>query len=147
MALSYITDELEHVGDVASKNIAAYARKKTEEGLAFSEEGLGEMRVFHAEVEANLKAALACIATWDQDLAHKLVQKRQWGVDRRRELHDRHLGRLSRGLKETLDTSTVHLDFIADLERVNFHCTQIAESVMGSRAARVQPSLFEPGSD
>jgi phosphate:Na+ symporter len=105
------------------------------------------MREFHAAVWENLKAALACVATWGRNLARRLVEKRRWGIDRGRELRDQHLSRLSRSLKETIDTSTVHLDFIADLERINFHCAQIGESVLGSVASRPQPGLFDDRPD
>jgi phosphate:Na+ symporter len=133
MALFYITDELEHIADVVSKGLMSYTRKKVNENLAFSEQGLAEMGTFHAEVARRIEAALAAVATWDKGLAAGLVSDRQWGVDRKRELHDRHLDRLNKGLKETRDTSTIHLDLIADLERVNFHCSQIGEAVVRSQ--------------
>jgi phosphate:Na+ symporter len=130
LALFYVTDELERIADVVSKNLMGHAYKKIEEGLAFSEAGLAEIQEFHASVEASLTQALACLATWDPKLARQLVERRAWGVERRRELHDRHLGRLSQGLKETMDTSTVHLDLIADIERINFHCSQVGQAVL-----------------
>ncbi len=132
VALFYVTDELEHIADVVSKNIMAHCRKKMEEGLAFSAEGLAEIGQFHAEVEQSLTQAIAALATWDRKLAIGLVERRAWGVERRRELHDRHLGRLSQGLKETMDTSSVHLDMIADIERINFHCSQIGQAVLNA---------------
>ena len=133
MALFYVTDELERIADVVSKNLMALCGKKIEEGLAFSADGIEEIRQFHSEVETSLTEALACLATWDRQLAAKLVERRSWGIERRRELHDRHLARLGKGLKETLDTSSVHLDLLADLERINFHCTQIGQSIAGSQ--------------
>jgi phosphate:Na+ symporter len=136
IALFYITNELEHIADVVSKSLAAHARKRIEEGLVFSDEGLAEIEQFHSEVLANLKSAVACIATWDRGLARDLVLRRDWGNARQREFHNRHLARLNRGLKETLDTSSVHLDFIADIERVNYHCTQIASAVLGTDRQR-----------
>jgi len=132
VALFYITDELEHIADVVSKNLAAYTKKSIEQGLAFSAEGLEEMERFHAEVGENLKTAVACITTWDTALAKRLVERKEWGVLRQRELHNRHLGRLSRGLAESIDTSTIHLDFISDIERINFHCSQIGAAVLGT---------------
>ncbi len=132
VALLYITDELEHIADITSKNLMTYARKRIEQGLAFSAEGLEEIERFHGEVGENLKNAVACVATWDTELAARVVEKKDWGVVRQRELHRRHFERLGRGLKETMDTSTVHLDFISDLERINFHCCQIAASVGGT---------------
>ncbi|MEO0079376.1 MAG: Na/Pi cotransporter family protein [candidate division WOR-3 bacterium] len=129
MALFSITHELEHIGDVVSKNLMNYCRKKINENLAFSEEGLADLSQFHREVEESLVTALATIATWDRMLAQRLAQKKDWGVLRQREFYNRHLERLSQGLKPTIDTSTIHVDFLADLERINFHCAQIGAAV------------------
>ncbi len=131
VALFYITDELEHIADIVSKSLMAHAAKRIEQGLAFSEPGLEEIKAFHAEVGENLKTAIACIATWDMGLAQRLVACKDWGVERKRVLHNRHLERLSQGWKESIDTSSVHLDFISDLERANFHCSQIGAAVLG----------------
>lgn len=134
VALFYVTDELEHIGDIVSKNLMNYARRKMNENLAFSDEGLADLSEFHQEVRKRLEMANAALATWDKELAERMMQERQWGVDRKRELHNRHLDRLAAGLKETLDTSTIHLDMIADLERINFHCSQIGEAIAGRHA-------------
>ncbi|MBN2537576.1 Na/Pi symporter [candidate division WOR-3 bacterium] len=137
-ALYHVTDHLEHIADIVSKSLMAHARKRIEEGLAFSDEGIEEIRGFHAEVGKNIQAAIACITTWDQQLARRLAACKDWGNARQHELQARHLERLCQGLKPTLDTSSVHLDFIADLERVNFHCSRIGAAVAGlpARPAR-----------
>jgi len=140
VALFYVTDELEHVGDIVSKNLMSYVRKKVNENLAFSDQGLGEIRAFHAEVQQRLEMALAALATWDMVLAGRLMADREWGVARKRDLHNRHLARFSSGLKETLDTSTIHLDLIADLERINFHCSQIGEAISGRHQPEPNPA-------
>ncbi|MEO0080831.1 MAG: Na/Pi symporter [candidate division WOR-3 bacterium] len=131
VALFHITDELEHIADIVSKSLMAHAAKRIEHGLAFSEEGLDEIRSFHAEVGENVRAAVACVATWDAGIARRLVAAKDRGVERKRDLHNRHLERVRRGQKESLDTSTVHLDFISDLERINYHCSQVGAAVLG----------------
>lgn len=131
VALFHITDDLEHIADIVSKSLMAHAAKRIEHGLAFSEPGLEEIRSFHAQVGENLKTALACIASWDLDLARRLVSCKDWGLERKHELHNKHLERLSQGLRESIDTSAVHLDYISDLERANFHCSQIGAAVLG----------------
>lgn len=134
-ALFSAVDELEHVADVISKSLTEHARKKTEDGLAFSSAGLDELRQFHAEVGANLETALACLATWNRSLAQRLVAGREAGLERQRQLQEAHRRRLAEGVKETLDTSSVHLDMVADLERINFFCTQIGTAVLAAKAA------------
>ncbi|MEO0073371.1 MAG: Na/Pi cotransporter family protein [candidate division WOR-3 bacterium] len=144
VALFYVTDELEHIGDIISKNLMNYARRKINENLAFSDEGLADISGFHQEVKRRLEMANAALATWDRELSERLMQERQWGVDRKRELHNRHLDRLSAGLKETIDTSTIHLDIIADLERINFHCSQIGEAIAGRHS---RPAVADNGTE
>ncbi len=130
VALFYITDALENIADVVSKSLMAYVRKSIDQGLVFSEQGLADIGEFHGRVADNLAAALACVATWDPVMAARVARCKEWGNARQRELQDRHLGRLGQELKETLDTSSIHLDFIADLERINFHCSQIGIAVL-----------------
>lgn len=135
-ALFAVTSELEHIGDIISKSLAAHAHKKIEEGLAFSAEGLAEIRSFHAEVENNLAAALACLATWNRALAERLVAVRETGLQRQRELQEAHRRRLAESDKAAIDTSSVQLDMLADLERVNFLCSQIGAAVLAAKARR-----------
>ncbi len=127
--LFYITEELEHIADIVSKNMVVYIRKRINNNLAFSPAGLEEIKNFHQEVLKNLTMALGCIATWDGNMAQQLAEKRVMGIERKRELQNRHLERLALGLKETLDTSSIHLDLISDLERINFHCSQIGAAI------------------
>jgi phosphate:Na+ symporter len=134
-ALFSAVDELEHIADVISKSLSEHARKKIEEGLAFSPAGLDEIREFHAVVGANLETALACLATWNRSLALKLVAARETGLERQRQLQEAHRRRLAEGIKETLDTSPVHLDMVADLERINFFCAQIGAAALAAKAA------------
>jgi len=130
-ALFYITDELEHIADIVSKNIIVYTRKKINQNLAFSSAGEEEIKNFHQQVLQNFSLAINCLATWDVKMAEQVVEKRAWGVAKKQELHNHHLERLSQGLKETIDTSTIHLDLISDLERINFHCSQIGAAITG----------------
>ena len=108
------------------------ASQGIEEGLAFSDEGVAEIVEFHGQVGDNVATALACVATWNTDMASRLAHCKEWGSERQRELQARHLERLGKGLKESLDTSAIHLDFIADLERINFHCAQVGIAVLES---------------
>lgn len=132
-ALFYITDELEHIADIVSKNIVTYTRKKINNNLAFSSAGLEEIKIFHQEIVANLSLSINCLATWDTKMAQQLAEKRAWGVEKKQELVNHHLERLNLGLKETIDTSTIHLDLISDLERINFHCSQIGVAIAGNK--------------
>ena len=131
VALLYIVDELESVGDVISKSLMVYAKKKIEVGFYFSKEGFSEINEFHEFVFESLRMAVTSIASWDRDLARKGLDRREEGERRLSKLHDAHIDRLRKEKKESLDTSSVHLDLIRDLERINFHAANTAEVVLG----------------
>jgi len=142
IALLYVVNELEHIGDVISKNLMSYAKKKVDENLSFSAEGLQEIGEFHADVVETLRMASSALSTWDYRLARDTALRKEFGNRRLAELHSRHLDRLRQGLKESIDTSTIHLDFIADLERMNFHAAAIGAALaeaLKDRAAALRP--------
>ena len=131
VALLYIVDELESVGDVISKSLMIYAKKKIELGFYFSKEGFSEINEFHQFVSESLRMAVTAFSCWDRDLASKTLHRREEGERRLSRLHDAHIDRLRKDKKESLDTSSVHLDLIRDLERINFHAANTAEAVLG----------------
>jgi phosphate:Na+ symporter len=130
VALLYIVDDLEHIGDIVSKSLMSYTKKKIDNGLFFSEQGMQELCEFHKDVFETMRMALASLSTWDKSLAQQVVEQREFGNQRLQELHSNHLERLRAGLKESIDTSTIHLDFISDLERINFHSVKIGLSIL-----------------
>lgn len=130
VALLYITNDLEHIGDIVSKALMSYTKKKIDNSLQFSDEGLKEISEFHQEVYNTLRKALAALSAWDKNIAQEVITRREFGNVRLQELHNHHLQRLRAGLKESIDTSTIHLDFINDLERINFHSAKIGLSVL-----------------
>ncbi|MCX8015421.1 MAG: Na/Pi symporter [candidate division WOR-3 bacterium] len=141
VALLYIIDDLEHIGDIISKNLMIYTKKKIDNNLMFSEQGLQELAEFHKQVQDTFKKALAALATWDKNLAQEVADMRELGYIKLQELHNLHLERLKAGHKESIDTSTIHLDFITDLERINFHCAKIGLAIL--QALRDTPVEFK----
>ncbi len=131
VSLLYAVDELEHIGDLVSKNLMGYARKKIKEGFYFSDEGFEEIQAFHQEVLTTLQMAIDALATSNRSLAKQVVARRAEMNQLLKDLHNAHLLRLRKGLKETMETSTVHLDLISDLERANFHATNIGYAILG----------------
>ncbi|MCK4395404.1 Na/Pi symporter [candidate division WOR-3 bacterium] len=130
-SLFFVTDELEHIGDIVSKSLMVYAGKKIKQGFIFSDEGFSEIIAFHRRIKENFDSAIGAITTYDKSLAGGLMDERKVGVDTHIKLHNAHIDRLKRGLSETIETSTIHLDFIDDLERVNFHISNIGYAILG----------------
>ncbi|MEO0126605.1 MAG: Na/Pi cotransporter family protein [candidate division WOR-3 bacterium] len=131
IGLLTVTSELEHIGDTISKNLMNYAKKQIDEGMEFSQEGLAQIKEFHKFVLDTLRMSISSMATRDRKFAQEVFSRRDKGLKMAKEFEIKHIERLHRGLKESLETSTIHLDILSDLERINFHATEIANAVMG----------------
>ncbi|MEW6685586.1 MAG: Na/Pi cotransporter family protein [Candidatus Edwardsbacteria bacterium] len=128
--LLYIVDNLEHIADVISKSLMVYAQKKISSGFYFSEEGFEEIKRLHQETILSFEIAISAIANNDYQLASEVIRRKEEILNLKRQLHDAHLHRLQQGLKESLETSTVHLDLLSDLERINFLTAEICEAML-----------------
>jgi phosphate:Na+ symporter len=132
-ALLHIVDELEHIGDVISKSLTVYAKKKIKSGFVFSKEGFSEIEGFFKFSGETLRMAIDALATFDNNLAIKVKERREEGRSLLSKYHDTHLDRLRKGFKESVETSTIHLDLISDLERINSHASNIGEHILQSK--------------
>ena len=121
---------LEHVGDIIEKGLQEQVRKKIVNGLKFSEDGYKELaNLFNLTIE-NLRIAQTIFVTRDAGLARQLVEVK---VDVRRmekESSERHLERLRDGRIDSLQTSSLHLDMLRDLKRVNAHLVSVAYPIL-----------------
>ena len=130
-ALLFVVREIERIGDIVSKDLMTYAGKKIEQNFYFSREGFHEIRDLHARVLNNVRVAIDAFATSDVKLAKKLKKEDKQIAELEKKLQSSHLDRLRRGLAESFETSTVHLDLISDLRRVHAHATGIALAILG----------------
>jgi phosphate:Na+ symporter len=137
-SLFFITDELEHIGDIVSKSLMVYAGKKIQQGFMFSNEGFKEIIEFHKQVQEHFKLTLDALTTYDKELAERIRAERKKGMDIHITLHNAHIDRLKRGLVESIETSTVHLDLINDLERINFHLSNIGYAILGKIGTKTE---------
>jgi phosphate:Na+ symporter len=127
--LSFVTN-LEHIGDIIDKNLMELAAKKTKYRRAFSPEGLAELKQFHRRVSENLQLAFNVFMSRDVELAKKLLAEKT--AIRAAELSaaDSHFARLREGRPESIETSSIHLDIIRDLKRINAHLTSVAYPIL-----------------
>jgi phosphate:Na+ symporter len=130
MELISLSNDVENVGDLVNRNLLALARKKVSHGLAFSRDGWGEIRDFHAKVCENFDLALVAFSSSDEEIARKVLRHREKLVEIEAELKEQHIGRLNQGLRESLETSSMHLDLLAYLRRINGYVGNMAAAVV-----------------
>ena len=121
---------LEHIGDIVDKNLMELAGKKLKKRMTFSTEGLSELRRFHGQVVDNMRLALNVFATRDVTLARRLLQIKTDLRANEVVVSEQHYARLREGRPESIETSSIHLDIIRDLKRINSHLTSVAYPIL-----------------
>jgi phosphate:Na+ symporter len=145
------TTNLEHVGDIVDKNLMELAGKKIKNQYVFSAEGLEDIRRIHARVMDNARLAFNVFATRDVTLARRLLAEKAMMRNAEQEAADKHFGRLREGRAESIETSSIHLDVIRDLKRINGHLTSVAYPILEVagelRDSRLRAPAAEPRGD
>ena len=138
--LDYVIN-LEHVGDIIEKGLAPAVRKKIGLGLRFSNEGYHELDRMFLMTQENLRMAQTVFMTSDRDMARKLVELKVGIRIFERLSSQRHLMRLRAGEPESRETSSLHLDILRDLKRINAHAVAIAHPILDEEGLLIESRL------
>ncbi|PTM95022.1 Na/Pi cotransporter family protein [Mycoplana dimorpha] len=132
---------LEHIGDIIEKGLQEQVRKKIVNGLRFSADGYAELTgLFNLTIE-NLRIAQTILVSRDFSLARQLVEVKVAVRRMEKESSERHLARLRDGRLESLQTSSLHLDMLRDLKRVNAHLVSVAYPILDESGLLVESRL------
>jgi phosphate:Na+ symporter len=119
-----LTINLEHVGDILERILQDLRDKKITPRLSFSEEGMREISQLHELLVSNLRLGLSVFLNGDVQSAQHLLSEKERFRDLERAYHDTHLNRLSGQTLQSIETSSLHLDIISDMRRINsFFCS------------------------
>ena len=135
------TTNLEHIGDIIDKNLMELAAKKIKKRYAFSPEGWAELRIFHGRVLEHMRLALNVFATRDVVLARRLLREKTTMRTAEFEATDKHFARLKEGRAQSIETSSIHLDIVRDLKRINSHLTSVAYPILEAAGELAQSRL------
>lgn len=127
--LAFIND-LENIGDVVDKNLMELAKKKMKNALVFSQEGINEIESFHRKVMENFEIGVSAFVSGEAELAKRLLQNKIEIAEMERNLRQAHIHRLHKGLKESIDTSSIHLDILSNLRRINSYISNVAYPII-----------------
>ncbi len=119
LSLIAMTSKLEEIGDVINRNILELADKKIRKARKFSAEGWKEIKEFHQKVLEDFKISAASLATEDESLARRTLRHHEQLSEMERDFRQEHLMRLHKGRRESIETSSIHLDLISNFRRVD----------------------------
>jgi phosphate:Na+ symporter len=121
---------MEQVGDIIERIVTDLEDKKIDKGRNFSEAGMTEIVDLHSRLIANLRLGLSVFLNGDLKHAQQLLAQKVLFRDLERAYANSHLGRLAGNTVDSIETSSLHLDLISDLRRINSHICSIAYPIL-----------------
>lgn len=141
------TTHLENAGDVVDKNLLAHAAKRIKRGIAFSPEGGAELDQMFARLVKNLRTAASVFLSGDLATARLLAAEKETLRDLEARATAAHFARLRAGRIDSTETSTLHLDVLRDLLRINTHFVAAAAYPVLEEQGALLPSRLRPNDE
>jgi phosphate:Na+ symporter len=129
------TINMEQVGDIVERILIDIEDKKIKKGRSFSEAGMAEICELHARLIDNLRLGMSVFLNGSVRDAQKLLEEKARFRDLERTYAATHLTRLTGNTVQSIETSSLHIDLISDLKRINSHICSIAYPILDSAGA------------
>ncbi|MDF7796102.1 Na/Pi cotransporter family protein [Pseudomonas syringae] len=114
-----LTINLELASGLIERMLRKIQQQKTAHRRSFSEVGLEELADLQIQLQSNLRLGLSVFLSGDHESARQLLrEKRQFRAEERRLAHA-HVSRLRNKVVQSIETSSLHLELIADMKRLN----------------------------
>ena len=129
------TINMEQIGDIIERVLLDVEDKKIKRGLNFSDAGMAEICELHARLVDNLRLSMSVFLNGDVRDAQRLLEEKARFRDLERAYSVTHLERLADNTMQSIETSSLHLDLISELKRINSHICSIAYPILDSAGA------------
>ena len=129
------TINMEQIGDIIERVIQDIEDKKIKPGREFSDAGMAEICELHSRLVNNLRLGMSVFLNGNLRDAQRLLEEKTRFRDLEREYAATHLERLAVKTVQSIETSSLHLDLISDLKRMNSHICSIAYPILDSAGA------------
>jgi phosphate:Na+ symporter len=143
MQILMFSTNLEHVGDIIDKSLMEMADKKIRNQDNFSRQGFAEISEIHGLVMESLTLAQNVFMGGDVKMARKLFEDKSMLRGKEIQASESHFKRLSEGVAETIATSSLHLDILRDLRRINSYIALIAYPIL-EEAKELKTTRLKP---
>jgi len=126
------TTNMEHIGDIVNNSLMDISGKKIDKHIQFSKEGLSEIISIHEVVCSNYDLAINTFISDDCELARVLYEKKQELHKLEKRSVSKHLQRIGKGMADSLETSSMHIDVIRDYKKVNSLLSSVAYPILNA---------------
>ena len=135
------TINMEQIGDVVERVLQDVEDKKIHKGRNFSDAGMAEVSHLHERLLSNLRLGMSVFLDGHVRDAKKLLEEKARFRDLEREYAASHIARLQDNTAQSIETSSLHLDLISDLKRINSHICSIAYPILDSAGVLSQTRI------
>ena len=129
------TINMEQIGDIIERVLIDIEDKKIKRGFQFSEAGMKEITELHARLLDNLRLAMSVFLNGDLRDAHRLLEEKVRFRDLERSYAAAHLARLSERTVQSIETSSLHIDLLSELKRINSLLCSMAYPILENTGA------------
>ncbi len=142
------TINMEQVGDIIERVLQDIEDKNIRRSRRFSDAGMAEICHLHERLVSNLRLAMSVFLDGHVRDARRLLEEKARFRDLEREYAATHLARLQDQTAQSIETSSLHLDLISELKRINSLLCSVAYPILESAGAlsntRLRESHFQP---
>lgn len=117
--LLYVLSDLAEIADIIDRNVMNIAKKKIGSFIRFSDEGWLDIKKLHSLVDANFAKLLNAFETGDKDMAKEVWEAKRSVKQTETELKQKHIARLHADLKESIESSGLHMEILDQYTRIN----------------------------
>ncbi|SFM86553.1 Na/Pi cotransporter family protein [Variovorax sp. OV329] len=129
------TINMEQIGDIIERVIIDIEDKKIRPHRNFSEAGMKEIVELHERLLANLRLGMSVFLVGNLHDAQRLLEEKVRFRELEHHYASTHLLRLAEQTTSSIETSSLHIDLISELKRINSHICSIAYPILDSAGA------------
>ncbi|WP_370681297.1 Na/Pi cotransporter family protein [Comamonas sp. GB3 AK4-5] len=137
------TINMEQIGDIIERVLQEVEVKKIRKGRHFSDAGMQEIRELHQHLLNNLRLAMSVFLNGNPREAQKLLEEKARFRDLELAYAATHLNRLADNTVPSIETSSLHIDLISDLKRINSLLCSVAYPILEQAGALAPSRLRE----
>ncbi|MBM3389626.1 MAG: Na/Pi cotransporter family protein [Betaproteobacteria bacterium] len=126
------TINMEQVADIIERVLQDVEDKKIRKNRSFSDAGMAEICHLHEQLLSNLRLAMSVFLNGHVNDARKLLEDKARFSSLEREYAASHIARLQDNTAQSVETSSLHLDLISELKRINTHLCSVAYPILES---------------
>lgn len=135
------TINMEQIGDIIERVVQDIEDKKIRKNRSFSDAGMAEICHLHERLLANLRLGMSVFLDGHVRDAQRLLEEKARFRDLEHEYAANHIARLQDNTAQSIETSSLHLDLISELKRINSHICSIAYPILESAGALMDTRL------